>query len=185
MPARLRLILCAAGAMLALCGTAAADGISVTGPSTGTKGQKLTFNVQGEASSEGSAPYEVRALFGTDECAPDWLLSLGSNLVSLSGGEPLIKTTGGPFNQDASVTPDAGGAYHVCAYLLSTNHPVAMTLAKASTSVVIPGGTTTTTKTPSRATLYKRALAKCKKLKSAKKRAACRKAAKKKYGPKR
>ena len=178
--------ICACLVTFVACASASAalaDSVSVTGPGTASVGQKLTFKVEGEASSEGNVPYEVRALFGTDECATDWLLSLGSNLISLSGGQPLLSTNGGPFSQDVSATPEAGGTYHVCAYVLSTNHPVALTLAKASANVVVAGGSST--KTPSRATLLKRALAKCKKIKRAKKRAACVKTAKKRYGPKR
>lgn len=184
---QIRIAIFTAVAALVLGGSAAAalaDGISVTGPGTASAGQKVTFTVQGEASSEGSAPYEVRALFGTDACVPDFLQLFASNLVSLSGGEPLLKTTGGPFSQDVGATAPAGGTYNVCAYLISTNHPVAVTLAKGSTTVVVAGGSAKT-KPPSRATLLRRALAKCKKIKKAKKRAACTKAARKRYGPKR
>jgi hypothetical protein len=180
-----RLVPWTAALLLAFGAPAAlADSVTVTGPGSANAGQGVTFTVQGEASSQGSVPYEIRALMGTDECAADFLLTIGSNLVSLTGADPLVRTTGGAFSKDVTATPPAGGTYHVCAYVISTNQAAAMTLAKASSTLVVAGGKPAA-KPPSRATLLKRALAKCKKTKSAKKRAACVRKAKKRYGAKR
>jgi len=181
-PTRRAALVCALVLGLSAMPAAAfADSISLSGPSSTPKGQKASFTVQGEASSEGAVNYEIRVLVGTDACVPDFLLGFSTNLQSVSGGDPLIKSTGGPFSQQFPIGADVDASLNVCGYLISTNHPAAVTLQTAQAKLTVGSGSATKPATPSKATLRKRALAKCKKIKSKKKRAACVRKAKKKY----
>ncbi len=123
--------------------------LTVTAPSTGTRGQPVSIAVSGD--TEQARRLYVFATPGASECpARAWDLSIA---YELSGGGPWSgggdAIAAGPVSRTYSFTPTQGGTRRICAYVTESSSDTPHAAAGASVEVHDPDAPPSRRPTPS------------------------------------